>query len=111
MEVDAKYIKDMLNEPNLQPNAAINRWIQGILMFDFTIIHIPATRHVGPDALSRRSLGEGEIVKEEDDACLDDIVLLTWIISDEELLTPHIFTAFSLPLEAPNNLNPQDHNL
>lgn len=28
VEVDAKYIKGMLNEPDLQPNAAINRWIQ-----------------------------------------------------------------------------------
>ncbi|KAH7917219.1 hypothetical protein BV22DRAFT_988547, partial [Leucogyrophana mollusca] len=54
IEVDAKYIKGMLNEPDLQPNAAINRWIQGILMFDFTLIHVPATRFKGPDGLSRR---------------------------------------------------------
>ena len=79
MEVDAKYIKGMLNEPDLWPNAAINRWIQGILMFHFTPIHVPATKHVGPDALSRRSLGEGEIVKEDDDTWLDDIALLTQI--------------------------------
>ncbi|KIJ63894.1 hypothetical protein HYDPIDRAFT_91901, partial [Hydnomerulius pinastri MD-312] len=53
VEVDAKYIKGMLNEPDLQPNAAINRWIQGILLFDFELIHIPATKFKGPDALSR----------------------------------------------------------
>jgi len=26
VEVDAKFIKGMLNEPDLQPNAVINRW-------------------------------------------------------------------------------------
>lgn len=53
VEVDAKYIKGMLNSPDLQPNAAINRWIQGILMFDFVLVHVPAERFRGPDALSR----------------------------------------------------------
>ncbi|KAI0038541.1 hypothetical protein FA95DRAFT_1456289, partial [Auriscalpium vulgare] len=53
VEVDALYIKGMLNEPDLQPNAAINRWIQGILMFDFILVHVPAERFQGPDGLSR----------------------------------------------------------
>ena len=43
VEVDAKYIKGMLNEPDLQPNNAINCWIQGILLFTFKLIHVPAT--------------------------------------------------------------------
>lgn len=30
LEVDAKYIIDMLNNLDLQPNVSINRWIQGI---------------------------------------------------------------------------------
>jgi hypothetical protein len=75
VEVDAKYIKGMLNEPDLQPNAAINRWIQGILMFDFTLTHVPGTKHVAPDALSRRELGEGERIVEDDDEWLDNIAL------------------------------------
>ncbi|TDL14497.1 hypothetical protein BD410DRAFT_694319, partial [Rickenella mellea] len=54
VEVDAKYIKGMINEPDIQPNNTINRWIQGILLFDFTLVHVPADRHQGPDALSRR---------------------------------------------------------
>ncbi len=53
VEVDAKYIKGMLEAPDLQPNAAMNRWIQGILLFDFTLIHVPGARFKGPDALSR----------------------------------------------------------
>ena len=68
----------MLNEPDLQPDAAINRWIQGILMFNFKLIHIKATEHVGPDALSRRTQAKGEDAKSDDDSWLDNITLLTF---------------------------------
>lgn len=54
VEVDAKYIKGMINNPDIQPNAAVNRWIAGILLFDFELKHVPAARHTGPDGLSRR---------------------------------------------------------
>lgn len=54
VEVDAKYIKGMINNPDLQPNATINRWIAGILLFDFELVHVPASKHQGPDGLSRR---------------------------------------------------------
>jgi transposase InsO family protein len=53
VEVDAKYIKGMLNNPDIQPNATINRWIAGILLFDFKLVHVPGVTH-GPDGLSRR---------------------------------------------------------
>jgi hypothetical protein len=75
VEVDAKYIRGMLKEPDLQPNAAMNRWIQGILTFDFTLTHVPADKHKGPDALSRRPMAEGEQVIEDDDEWLDEIGL------------------------------------
>lgn len=45
IEVDAQYIKGMLREPDLQPNASINRWIQGVLLFDFTLHHVSANKH------------------------------------------------------------------
>ena len=51
VEVDAKYIKGMLNNPDIQPNATINRWIAGILLFDFKLVHVPGATH-GPDGLS-----------------------------------------------------------
>jgi hypothetical protein len=79
VEVDAMYIKGMLNEPDLQPSAAINRWIQGILMFDFTLIHVPAIRFRGPDTLSRRLPAEDEEVIPDDDGWLDDIALFTGV--------------------------------
>ncbi|KAL5478907.1 hypothetical protein ACEPAI_2194 [Sanghuangporus weigelae] len=55
IEVDTKYIKGMINNPDLQPNATINRWIAGILLFSFTLIHVPASKHTAPDGLSRRN--------------------------------------------------------
>ena len=48
MEVDARYIKGMLANPDLAPSASMNRWIVSILLFHFTLIHVPGTRH-GPD--------------------------------------------------------------
>ena len=93
VEVDAKYIKGMLNEPDLQPNATINRWIQGILLFDFELIHVPAERHKGPDALSRRRLAEGEELPDNDDAWLDDIALYHSVqTGDQQLEKAQVFS-------------------
>jgi hypothetical protein len=60
IEVDAKYIKGMINNPDLQPNASINRWIAGILLFNFTLVHVPAAKHTGADGLSRRPHSEDD---------------------------------------------------
>ena len=54
VEMDAKFIKGMINNPTLHPNDAINRWIAAILLFDFELVHIPADKHTGADGLSRR---------------------------------------------------------
>lgn len=64
VEVDASYIKGMLNNPDIQPNAAMNRWIVGILQFDFELRHVPGKLFGGPDGLSRRKRAEGD---QEDD--------------------------------------------
>ena len=79
VEVDAKYIKGMLTNPDMQPNAAMNRWVQGILLFDFELIHVPADGMKGPDALSRRRPTPEEIIDaQEDDDWLDDFTLYVW---------------------------------
>ena len=75
VEVDAKYIKGMLNELELQPNAVINRWIQGILLFDFTLVHVPGTCFQGPDTLSHRPREDEDDVETYDDSWLDEIAL------------------------------------
>jgi hypothetical protein len=66
VEVDAKYIKGMINNPDFQPNATINRWIAGILLFSFTLVHVPATMHTSANGLSRRQPAEGDITEEDD---------------------------------------------
>jgi hypothetical protein len=66
VEVDAKYIKGMLANPDIAPSASINRWILGILMFHFTLVHVPGTHH-GPDGLSRRRPQPGDQEEPEND--------------------------------------------
>ena len=62
---DAKYIKGMLTNPDIQPNVTINHWIMGILLFNFYLVHMPAKDHKGPEFLSRRRKAEGDIEEEE----------------------------------------------
>lgn len=83
VRVDAKYIKGMLNNPDIQPNATINRWIAGILLFDFELEHTPGEKHT-PDGLSRRRPAP-EDPHEEDDteewidrACGFAIQIMNW---------------------------------
>jgi hypothetical protein len=68
VEVDASSIKGMLNNPDLQPNAAINCWIAAIKMFDFTLVHVPGNKHKGPDGLSQRPPAPGEDLDTAEDA-------------------------------------------
>ena len=53
IEVDARYIKGMLNNPDIAPSASVNRWIVSVLTFHFELRHVPGKTH-GPDGLSRR---------------------------------------------------------
>ena len=66
VEVDAKYIKGMLKNPDVAPSVSMNRWILSILLFHFTLIHVPGTHH-GPDGLSRRRPQPGDEKEEADD--------------------------------------------
>lgn len=56
IKVNAKYIKGMINNPDVQPNATINHWIAGILLpvFNFKLWHVAAKDHAPADGLSRR---------------------------------------------------------
>ena len=68
VETDAKYLKGMLENPDMMPNATVNRWIDEIGMFQFTLRH-KAGATFGPDGLSRRPNQEGDPVYEP---CSDD---------------------------------------
>jgi len=67
VEVNSKYIKEMLNHPNLQPNAIINQWIKGILTFTFKLVHVPAKNFKGTDGLSRQRRAEDDSEIEDDE--------------------------------------------
>ena len=45
IEVNARYIKAMLQNPDISLSASINRWILAILMFHSTLVHVPGTHH------------------------------------------------------------------
>jgi hypothetical protein len=53
VKVDARYIKGMLNNPDIAPSASVNQWIVSILTFHFELQHVPGKSH-GPDGLSQR---------------------------------------------------------
>ena len=59
VETDALYIKGMLANPGMGPNATINRWIEQILMFHFKLKHV-AGKTFAPDGLSRRRKQPGD---------------------------------------------------
>lgn len=61
VETDASYIFGMLRNPDYAPNATINRWIEKILMFHFTLKHKKG-KTFGPDGLSRRDPAPGDPV-------------------------------------------------
>ena len=55
VEIDARTLVYQLNQPiNDIPGAVVGRWLAYIRLFSFDIVHIPGTRHKGPDSLSRR---------------------------------------------------------
>ncbi|SJL01188.1 uncharacterized protein ARMOST_04506 [Armillaria ostoyae] len=66
VEVDATAIKGMINNPDMNPSAVINRWVAGILLFDFELVHVPGITH-GPDGLSRRRPQPGNPPPQGDD--------------------------------------------
>ena len=73
VEVDAKYIKGMLKNPDVAPSASMNRWILSILLFHFTLVHVPGSHH-GPDGLSRRRPQPGDREEDEEDKDFEDWV-------------------------------------
>ena len=59
METDAKYLKGKLSNPGVGPNATIMRWIEDVLLYHFTLRHVPG-RTFSVDGLSRRHKQDGD---------------------------------------------------
>ena len=56
----------MLNNPDINPSASMNQWILVILMFHFTLVHVPRGHHT-PDGLSTRQFQPGDEEEPEND--------------------------------------------
>ena len=82
VETDAKYIKGMLQNPDMMPNATINRWIDEIQLYHFTLRH-KAGATFGPDGLSRRIRQEGDPVYKNNDEEEEEIESTSFEIADE----------------------------
>jgi transposase InsO family protein len=72
LEVDAKYLIEMVNSPEL-PNSAMTRWLWYIHNFDLQFVHVPANKHVVVDGLSRRRKSVDDSTEEDDEEWLDKI--------------------------------------
>ena len=88
LEVDASYLKGMINNPDLQPSATINRWIAGILLFPFKLVHVPAAKHTGPDGLSRRPAQPSDAP--QDDSYEDFVDHQYSLVMHGSLPNPHL---------------------
>lgn len=86
LEVDAKYLIEMINAPEL-PNSAMTRWLWFINLFDLQIVHVPANRHVVVDGLSRRRRADADSDDEDGDgeAYLDRTCGHIQVIADDDL--------------------------
>jgi hypothetical protein len=94
IEVDAKYIKGMINNPDIQPNTTINRWIAGILLFRFKLVHIPCIMH-GPDGLLQRcrqpkdKITVDDLDNHESDNWIDRAYSLLHLINPQACIAEH----------------------
>ena len=82
VEMDAKFVREMLRKPDIAPSASINRWIMAILAFHFELVHVPGAAH-GADGLSRRPRQPGDPEPVDDEEEFED-----WIDSFYSL--PHM---------------------
>jgi hypothetical protein len=82
--MDAKYVKGMINNPDLQLNVTINCWIAGILLFHFKLVHISADKHTRPDGLSRHPAATEDPPDEDDvEDWLDDVYSFAVVLLNE----------------------------
>ncbi len=65
VEMDVSSTRGMLQNPDTAPSATMNRWIIGINMFHFDLVHVPGEHHT-PNGLSRRPAQPGDAPTEDD---------------------------------------------
>jgi hypothetical protein len=129
LEVDALYIKEMINAPEL-PNAAMTRWVRFILLFDFEFRHVAGKKHTLADGLSRVRRDEEDSEAEDLDDLIQEVYLhevetATWkqetgdawgkdfvvgVVTDGEMDLWEELQNFLTTLQRPNNISDIDWN-
>jgi len=66
VEINASYIKRMLNNPDIQPGTLVSRWIIGIKLFQLELTYVPGHLHMGLDGLSHHAASPNNPIKEDD---------------------------------------------
>jgi len=75
IETDANVLVYQINgAADDLPGAVLMRWIAWIRLFDFTIRHVPGSKNVVADALSRRGPGPSDALDQETEENIDDFV-------------------------------------
>ncbi|PCH42737.1 hypothetical protein WOLCODRAFT_74194 [Wolfiporia cocos MD-104 SS10] len=73
LEVNAKYLKQMIREPDLL-NAPMTRWVTYCQLFDFELCHVPADKHAVVDGLSRRPSTEDDSDESDGEEQLERLI-------------------------------------
>ena len=94
VEVDVRYIKGMLANPDLMLSTSMNHWIMSILLFHFTLVHVPGTQH-GLDGLSRCPQQPGDDITDS----VDNLEFDDWV--DQVYRFMHFLNPLSLTVAYP----------
>ena len=75
LEIDAHVLLHQLNRSGTDlPEILITRWLAWIRLFDFDIRHIPNTKHIVADGLSRRPRTQSDNDDKEYEMDIDDFI-------------------------------------
>jgi ribonuclease HI len=75
LETDASVLVAQLNRSATDlPGALVTRWIAYIRLFDFTVRHVPGTKHTAADGLSRRLRTESDDIDEANEVDINDFI-------------------------------------
>ncbi len=109
VEMDAQFVRGMINNPDVQPNAAMNCWIAAIRLFNFKLVHVPTEKHLGADGLSRREPVPGEDDEDDDpEEWVDNVLSLgIWVDSLQHTQAPTTKN-FEVLVEEPSPLTTAD---